>query len=145
MRRLLQIGLLVFCAIPLHGRAQEIKLNREAFDFARRLIDVGGFVADKRGMWRNHHPTRAAENEFIRIYGFRDYAKWHLATDERRDVNSKARYKFPFGDFQNVHRCGLLAVKARAHEYGYREIEDAAAKLLQMIESSRPRAQKRVD
>ena len=145
MRLLLQITLLIFSAPLVSGRTQEIELNREAFYFARTLIVTGHFVADKKGAWSKDHPTRAAENEFIRIYGFRDYAEWYLAADERHSPNSKARFKFPFGDFQNVHRCGLLAVKARAHEYGYREIEDAAARLLQMIDSVRPGAQKRVD
>ena len=145
MRLFLQITLLVFSAALVFGRSQEIELNREAFDFARTLIVTGHFVADKKGAWSNHHPTRAQQNDFIRAQGLPPYVKWYLATDERRDVNSKARYKFPFGDFQNVHRCGLLAVKARAHEYGYREIEDAAARLLQIIDSARPGAQKRVD
>jgi hypothetical protein len=72
------------------------------------------------------------ENEFIRVHGFAEYAKWHLGVDERYAVNTKRRYKFPYGDFTNVHRCGLLAVKARAAENKYHDIEDAAARLIGM-------------
>ena len=72
------------------------------------------------------------ENEFIRAHGFAEYAKWHLGVDERYAVNTKRRYKFPYGDFTNVHRCGLLAVKARAAEHKYHDIEDAAARLIRM-------------
>ena len=127
------------------AKRSSVRLNDEAFDFAAALIAQGHFIADKKGAWKNHHPTRPQENAFIQANGFMEYAKWHLAFDERHPGNSKARYKFPFGDFQNVHRCGLLAVKARAHEYRYHEIEDAAAKLLEMIESTGPPAQKPVN
>jgi hypothetical protein len=48
-------------------------------------------------------------------------------------VNTKRRYKFPYGDLKNVHRCGLLAVRARARQYGYTEIESAAAELERAI------------
>src|SRR5438874_11362049 len=58
------------------------------------------------------------ENEFIRAHGFAQYSKWHLGIDENHAEATKARYKFPFGDFNNVHRCGLLAVKSRAHLLG---------------------------
>jgi len=60
------------------------------------------------GAWREHKPSPDVENEFIRVHG------WHLGIDERYAVNTKRRYKFLYGDFTNVHRCGLLAVKARA-------------------------------
>ena len=120
-------------------------LNVAAFNWSAGLIAQGHFVADKKGAWKNHHPRPSSENAFIQTNGFIEYEKWHLAVDERHPRNSKARYKFPFGDFHNVHRCGLLAVKARAHEYGYHDIEDAAAKLLEMIESAGPAGEKRVD
>lgn len=121
------------------------RMNDEAFNAAASLIAQGRFVADKKGSWGNHHPTRSQENDFVRGRGFPEYSKWYLALDGLHALNSKARYKFPFGDFRNVHRCGLLAVRARAHEYGYDEIEAAAAKLLAMIESAGPSAEKSVD
>src|SRR5947209_9631818 len=139
---------LVLYALSVDGNSGSdsvMRLNTGAFNFARDMIDQGRFIADKKGEWTKHHPTRSEENAFIRDHGVSDYAKWHLALDERHGLGSKARSRFPFGDFQNVHRCGLLAVKARAHEYGEREIEDAAEKLLGMIESARPSRQKRID
>ena len=145
-----RIGLigLIICSQLAAGRAQanSVRLNPIAFDFARNLISQGRFVDDKRGNWKRAHPNRNQQNDFIRDHGFAEYAQWYLAIDERHPSNSKARYKFPFGDFRNVHRCGLLAVKARAHAYGYDGIEAAATKLLEMIESvSSPRGQKRID
>ena len=116
-----------------------VRLNVAAFEHARDLIQQGRFVADGKGSWAMHHPSRFAENEFIRIYGFSEYARWHLGIDERHPENTKARYKFPFGDFENLHRCGLLAVKSRAGQFGYPDIEAAAAKLLNENELKRPR------
>jgi hypothetical protein len=121
---------------PQPGR---IKPNVAAFDYARELVQQGRFVADGKGSWSRDHPSTEQENEFIRINGFAEYAKWHLGIDERHSVNSKARYKFPYGDFANIHRCGLLAVKSRAREYGYSDIEDAAAKLIEMISAKNSR------
>jgi len=108
---------------------QSIELNETAYTFAMELIKEGQVVADGKGGWTKHRPSADDENEFIRLHGFAQYAKWHLGIDRRFSENSKRRYKFPYGDFTNVHRCGLLAVKARARQYGYAEIGNAAAEL----------------
>ena len=130
-----QIGLIVcFNAIgdvPAQSGGS-VKLNADAVAFASQLIQEGHLIADRKGAWREHKPSPDVENEFIRAHGFAEYAKWHLGVDERYAVNTKRRYKFPYGDFTNVHRCGLLAVKARAAEYKYHDIEDAAARLIGM-------------
>ena len=104
-------------------------LNEDAFALAMQLIKERHCIADGKGAWRGHRPSANEENEFIRLHGFGEYAKWHLGVDTRFAENTKRRYKFPYGDFENVHRCGLLAAKARARQYGYTEIENAAAKL----------------
>jgi hypothetical protein len=139
---------LMLCAATVDGgpgRDAAIRINFEAFDWAATLIAQGRFVADKKGAWSSDHPTPSQENDFVRDHGFGEYAKWYLAVDECHSPDSKARYKFPYGDFQHVHRCGLLAIKNRARKYGYHDIEAAAAELLELIKSAGPGAQKRVD
>ena len=117
------------------GRAvHAIKLNQIAFESGKELIRRGRVIIDKKGAWGQHQPSLEEENEFIRLHGFEEYAKWHLGIDEGRPEATKARYKFPCGDFKNVHRCAVLAVKSRAAQYNYDEIEHAASDLLQMIE-----------
>jgi len=108
---------------------ESIKLNQNASAFAAQLIKEGHVITDAKGAWNKHRPSTDDENEFIRVHGFGEYAKWHLGIDDRYPENTKSRYKFPYGDFQNVHRCGLLAAKARARQYGYTEIENAATEL----------------
>ena len=122
-----------------------VRLNVIALEHARQLIGQGRFVSDHKGLWKTDQPSTDEENEFIRLYGFAEYAKWHLGIDERHATNSKARYKFPYGDFESIHRCGLLAVKSRAREYRHADIENAAAHLLGMINSRNPSRQKSID
>ena len=130
-----QIGLIVCLNAIGDVPAQSggsVKLNADAVAFASQFIQEGHLIADGKGAWREHKPLPGVENEFIRVHGFAEYAKWHLGVDERYAVNTKRRYKFPYGDFTNVHRCGLLAVKARAAEHKYHDVEDAAARLIGM-------------
>ena len=115
---------------------QNIELNPIAFTFAAQLIKEGQLVGDGKGAWTKHRPSADEENALIRLQGFAEYAKWHLGIDRRFPENSKRRYKFPYGDFKNVHRCGLLAVKARARQYGYTEIENAAEELQRALKQA---------
>ena len=134
------IGLIVCLTAFSDARAQSggsIKVNENAVAFASQLIQEGYLIVDGKGAWREHKPLPDLENEFIRVHGFAEYAKWHLGVDERYAVNTKRRYKFPYGDFTNVHRCGLLAVKARAAEHKYHDVEDAAMRLIGMTLSGR--------
>jgi hypothetical protein len=114
-----------------------LKLNEDAFAFAVQLVKHGHFIADGKGAWSEHRPQTDQENEFVRLRGFSEYAKWHLGIDDRYPENTKRRYKFPYGNFKDVHRCGVLAAQARAAEYRYSEIENAAARLRVMIEATR--------
>ncbi len=115
-----------------------ITLNAAGFEHACKLILESRVVLDGKGAWAGHRPSRGQENEFIRLHGLSEYAKWHLGINRRHGEETKEHYKFPFGDFAALHRCGLLAVKARAHQYGYAEIEAAADQLLRRIELRQP-------
>jgi hypothetical protein len=137
-----------FCAISAtvgndREKINAVKLNVGAFEYAKELIKQGHVVADGRGAWGEHQPSADAENEFIRLYGFGEYAKWHLGIDGRHAENTKRRYRFPYGDFKNVHRCGVLAAQSRAGQYQYYEIENAAARLKARIDITRESHAKR--
>ena len=112
-----------------------MKLNHRAYDHARALICEGSFVFDERDAWSEHQPSPAAENEFLKEHGFGDYGRWFLGVDENNREGTKARYKFPYGDFKRVHRCGLLAAESRAGQRKYVDIELAIAHLHGMLEA----------
>jgi hypothetical protein len=111
-----------------------VKLNKRAFKQARVLLDYWKVVIDERDAWSEHQPTAAQENEFIRLHGFDEYGEWFLGIDDEEGEQTKGRYKFPYGDFEKVHRCAVLAAESRAGQYKYLDIESAAAHLHGMIE-----------
>ena len=117
----------------LSGNTHSVTLNPVALDYARKLISQDHVVNDKRGEWAEHQASATDESEFMKQRGSEEYARWHLGIDESHRSDSKARYKFPFGDFKNVHRCALIAAQTRARQYGYSDIEGAATELLSLI------------
>src|SRR3979411_2209682 len=109
------------------------KLNHAGFEFAKALVHKGKVERDERDDWSEHQPSTEKENEFIRLHGFAEYAKWHLGMDDEKVEGTKARYKFPYGDFEKVHRCGVLSAESRAAQRKYDEIEAAPAHLQAML------------
>jgi hypothetical protein len=112
-----------------------VKLNRTAFEHAEQFIKTGKIVIDDRDAWSEHQPSSQKENRFIQEHGIREYAKWHLGVDDEQAEDNKGRYKFPYGDFRDVHRCALLSAESRAGQYKYKDIELAAAHLHGMLEA----------
>ena len=110
-------------------------LNNKAFEHAKNLIKEGRFVLDERDDWSEHQPTAGQENNYIAQHGINEYARWYLGIDIDQDEDNKGRYKFPYGDFEKVHRCGVLAAEVRAGQYKYADIENAAAHLHGMLEA----------
>ncbi|HEV7918088.1 MAG TPA: hypothetical protein VGO97_00800 [Solirubrobacterales bacterium] len=113
-----------------------VKLNQRAFNHAEKLIEDGRFVYDDRDDWSEHRPSADAENRFIEAHGFREYAKWHLGIDDDANEHTKNHYKFPYGDFEDVHRCALLSAESRAGQYKHSDIERATAHLHGMVEAA---------
>ena len=105
-----------------------IRLNPAGRDHARQLVDAGQYVKDSD--WSEAQPSTEDENDFLDRHGWGEYAKWHLAEDTDENEETKARYKFPYGDFRRVHRSGLVAAKQRAGEWDYDDVEAAADDLL---------------
>jgi hypothetical protein len=112
-----------------------IKLNRAAYDHAKRLIREGRCVIDDRDDWSEHQPSSQAENRYLEEHGLTEYARWFLGRDDEHARGSKAHYRFPYGDFHDVHRCGVLAAESRAGQYRHAEIKDAAAHLHGMLDA----------
>jgi hypothetical protein len=131
-------ALVPLCALPgfSDARSKHVTLNERSFLYAQELVEQGRVLMDLRNAWSEHQPSVAEENEFIRRHGFEEYAKWHLGIDDSHGQNTKARYKFPFGDFKAIHRSALLAARSRARQYGYADIENAANRLLEIIQST---------
>ena len=115
--------------------AMAVQLNRAALAYARRLIDEGRFIADRRTDWSEDRPSARMENEFIKAHGWAEYALWHLGINDEGTENTKGRFKFPYGDFDYVHRCALISAESRAGQYKHFDIEAATIELRELIDA----------
>src|SRR5260370_40708173 len=104
-----------------------IKVNWRAVQHARSLIERRRVVLDDRDAWRAHRPTARQRHAYIRANGIRAYGTWVLALDDPAPEGTKARHKFPYGDFQSVHRRAVLSAGQRAGPDRYSDLERAAA------------------
>jgi hypothetical protein len=111
-----------------------VKLNRRAYEHAKRLIEEGKFIDDERDAWSDHHPSTRTENEFIEKNGFLEYSKWFLAVNDEYEEESRRHFEFPYGDLENVHCCSILAAQSRAGQDKSSDVENVAADLLAAIE-----------
>jgi hypothetical protein len=114
-----------------------VRLNNRGYQHGRALIDRGLFVVDDQDAWSEHRPSAQRENAFLAEHGIDAYGRWHLGIDDEAPEGRKGRYKFPYGDFAQVHRCGILAAEVRAGQYGYVDIENAAAHLHGLLDAPR--------
>jgi len=111
-----------------------VKLIQSSLEHAKKLIKERQCVLDQRDDWSEHQPSRTAENKLIREHGISQFRQWHLGEDDELPDHNKRRYKFPYGDFHKVHRCGVLTAESRAGQSKYFDIELAAAHLHGMLD-----------
>jgi hypothetical protein len=109
-----------------------MKLNQSAVNHAKKLIKEGKIVQDSD--WSERQPSAAKENKFLDEHNWQEYARWYLAEDSSEDKDNKEHYKFPYGDFNKVHRAGVIAAKQRAAQNDYHDVEEAADTLLNLID-----------
>jgi hypothetical protein len=115
-------------------------LYRKGYDHARELVEHGQVMRDQRDDWSEHQPSTEDENEFIRRHSIDEFGKWHLGIDPSEPADTKAHWKFPYGDFTRVHRCAVISAESRAGQYKYLDIEKAAKELLELIDAEVPSA-----
>jgi hypothetical protein len=113
-----------------------VKLNRRALEHARSLIEKGQTALDERDDWSEHAPTAERENEYLDKHGWEEYGRWYLGIDTEQNEETKGRYKFPYGDFRRVHRCGVISAESRAAQQDYDDITEAVADLHKRLDGS---------
>jgi hypothetical protein len=108
-----------------------IRLNQQAVEHAQNLIK--GRQYEKDSDWSEAQPSAEEENKFIDENDWGAFAKWHLAYDTEASEETKSRYKFPYGDFNKLHRSALIAAKQRAGSEDYNDVQSAADRLLEKL------------
>ncbi|MCW2676354.1 MAG: uncharacterized protein JWR70_1394 [Modestobacter sp.] len=111
------------------------RVNEAGVAKARELIDAGRH--DDTTEWSHAAPSAQQENEEIERHGYDGYGAWHLAIDPDAGEETKARYRFPYGDFHKVYRSALIHAKQRAAQNDHLEIERVADELLQRLDTRR--------
>lgn len=114
-----------------------VKLNKRAYEHAQKLIKQKEVALDERDAWSEHQPSAQQQREFIEAHGLDEYGRWFLGVDEDVDEDKKTRYKFPYGDFARLHRCGVLSAEVRAAQYKHHDVEKAVAHLHGMLDELR--------
>lgn len=110
----------------------EYILNKRAVTHARKLIRDHQYVVDSD--WGAAQPSARKQNSYLKSHSWSEYAHWHLGLTVGATDETKARYAFVYGDFQRIHRTGLIACVYRAAEWRHKEIELAAHRLLQYLD-----------
>ncbi len=111
------------------------RVNQAAVDKAKSLIDANQYVLESE--WSEAQPSTESQNEHLEKLGWQDYGKWFLAIDTEASEETKGRYNFEYGDFNRLHRSGLIAAKQRAAQNDHVEIERAADQLLEQLDAVR--------
>lgn len=112
-----------------------IDLYDEGLDYAKKLIGEGRYVVDK-GDWGEVNPGTQAQNSFIEEHGLHAWSLWHLGVRPDAPRETKEAWAFPYGDYENVHRAGLMAAEERARQYGDESVRLAAGQLLELLDEA---------
>lgn len=107
-------------------------VNKAALAHARELIEARRYVL--RSDWGERQPRAVDQNRFLKTHSWNAYAAWHLGLTDGAADETKARCAYVFGDFQRIHRTGIIAVLYRAAEWRHKAIEKAAYQLLQDLD-----------
>ena len=119
-------------------RVASYHVNRRAVSHAKALIDSARYVVESD--WDEAQPSARDENAYLAKHDFREYAEWHIGLTEGAADETKARYAFVIGDFERVHRSGIIAAHFRAAQYFHKEVELAAHRLLQYLDKRLPKS-----
>jgi hypothetical protein len=112
--------------------ASKYKVNDDAVKKAKSLIRDGKVNMDSD--WSDAQPSADEENKFRFNHSWKEYGEWFLAIDTEASEETKDRYNFPYGDFKQLHRDGLIAAKQRAAQNDHTAIEKAAGDLLKLVD-----------
>lgn len=110
------------------------KVNESAAKKIQSMIEANQYILDSE--WSEAQPSTKRENEYLEKHGWAEYGNWHLAIDTTASDQTKDRYGFICGDFNRVHRSGLIAAKQRAAQNDHKAIVNITDELLQKLDQT---------
>ena len=115
--------------------AKKVSVNDDAVKKARSLINSHHYVLESD--WSEAQPSADEENDYLERHDWDGYSEWFLGIDKEASKETKSRYEFPYGDFNRVHRDGLIAAKQRAAQNDHAEVEKTADELLELLDKTK--------
>jgi ATP-dependent protease ClpP protease subunit len=107
------------------------KLNQKCVTNAKKLISTGNY--DATSSW---NMTPADEDKILgNPPDFKKYSLWHLGIDAGVNQDTKGAYSYPLGKDGKVFKRALVAIEGYATKNNETEIHDAAANLIQLIDT----------
>lgn len=114
------------------------EVNPAAIEWIEQLIDSRRYVISSE--WSDVQPDAETKNAYLERHTWEEYGCWHLGLTEGASEGTKSRYAFVVGDFQRVHRSGLMASRFRATQWDHKDIELASHTLIQRLDRTRGKA-----
>ena len=111
------------------------RVNEAGVRHARELIDAGEY--DDTTEWSDAAPSTAERNQEIEDAGREEWSRWYLAEDTDAGEGTKARFRFPYGDFSKVNRAALIHAEQRASQNDHADVAKAAEQLLDRLDAKR--------
>lgn len=105
-----------------------LRVNTRATAFAEDEIGAGHYRTNT--LWNDVRPSDSAAERFRAASRPDDYARWFLVEDTAVPADSPARFQLPIGDFNSIHRSGLMAARDYAEQHGLDDVAEAADELV---------------
>lgn len=116
-------------------RPADLAFHKDAFEYAKKQIKQGNVDCGEHN-WAENKPTPQAQDVYLSDHTYHEYGQWFLGTKKGTSEDTKEHFEFPLGNFNKVYRSGVIAAKQRAAQFKHHEIEEAAAELLDLIDST---------
>ncbi len=110
-----------------------IELNQEGFNYAKSLIEEGRVVNDLHGDWDEVNPGTREQDQFIHERGMEAFGRWHLGFKVGGSREDKTSYSFPYGNYEDLYRSGVIAAEERAAQFHHGQVLEAAKALEEML------------
>lgn len=101
-------------------------LHRAAADYLLKQVEDGKWALNTQ--WVSNAPTPEQAETYRQQHGDDALRLWYLATDEA------GQPALPAGDFNRVHRSGVVAAKRLAERAGAPDIVEAADEILDLFD-----------
>src|SRR5579872_4726376 len=116
-----------------------VKLNKSGYEHAEEMIRLGVEVDHIPDNWDEVKPTVDDELNYIDSHTLEEYGLWYLGVDTSIPANNRAKFVYPYGDFNVVQESALIIAERQAKKNQHDDIAKAAGELLKKLAHTKMR------